>query len=93
MTALGLIAAILFLPNFSKLDKIKASTSTGGGGYNKPRHSPIEILSMFNPTSTLRMLLYPNILLAVRSSIHHLSLQSKEENSDTNNKKNTSYSK
>ena len=56
MAGAGLICAVVFLPKFR-------DQNSGNG--RRVRHSPLAILSMFNPMNIFKLLLYPNVLFAV----------------------------
>lgn len=57
MAGVGLAVSITFLPDFRIEHKSRAASHPGA----------LEIISMFNPMKIFRMLLYPNVLLAVGS--------------------------
>ena len=65
MAGMGLISAVITLPKFRN-----PGDETDGSGGRLVCPAPLEIVSMFNPLNILRMLLYPNVLLAVSVTVH-----------------------
>lgn len=66
MTGFGLILSLLFVPEIQSQGKAEASDERTVKEVEKPSHTVFAVICMFNPFHIVRLLIYPNILLAVR---------------------------
>lgn len=66
MTGFGLILSLLFVPEIQSQGKTEASDERTAKEVEKPSHTVFAVICMFNPFHIVRLLIYPNILLAVR---------------------------
>ncbi|PLB50373.1 putative MFS transporter [Aspergillus steynii IBT 23096] len=65
MTGFGLILSLLFVPELKSQGKAESTTDEKTDQEpEKPKHSALSVIRMFNPIHIVRLLIYPNILLA-----------------------------